>query len=467
MGWNPSVGQIMTSNQRKISQIDRTLELENEKREALLTSAMLALLGIDEFRETRKQKLEVKKAGKNLGFYYDKKSNSFYKTGSTGTPLKIDFDRMVQLNESSKLSGDSLGSIIYGSKDGIVDFSKESNWHMNYEDQKTLIERQAKGNKWDIIDFNRYESASAILDKFDWKDKSSDFLDQVNLAGSDALEQINEHFGQSYGNINEYFADIQTQVDEGVDIKDLRKFGEYNKEGQKDTQLAIIGGKLSHVTTDEAKQIALDPSYADYMWELVGKKAPEINKTTGLPQYGLLGTVGGAVSAIPGWGTAIGGGMLAIDAIRGGQKAAAAAEAKIDQIDVSLGHLTSASANMSADKTEQMEDIYEAQDRAVDDITLQTGTALGEINKSVETAQKSTKGLKVGDIDVQRLEALEDTSFAATRKREEVALVTEQQATGLANKFDTQISDIAMNMEDLQFQQSELRKQDELLEQLW
>lgn len=61
---------------------------------------------------------------------------------------------------------------------------------------------------------------------------------------------------------------------------------------------------------------------------------------------------------------------------------------------------------------------------------------------------------------------MKDIAQSTDRQSDALNKATEKQVTTLADQYDQQISDIAMNVDDLKFQQAELRKQDSMWENL-
>tara|TARA_R100000700_G_scaffold2083_1_gene4634 strand:- start:2893 stop:4296 length:1404 start_codon:yes stop_codon:yes gene_type:complete len=460
MSFQPSTQQIMSSLNRRLNLIDDELERENEQRQALFTNALIAVDSLDTAIKERKEFRNIKNKTDMLGFHYDKRSNSFYKTSNDGTPLKISYSDMQIMNESSLQSGDSLKQIIHGTDiDGNVDYSNDASHQMTYNDIMKHIEQV---NKKDGFWNKKHEHSSDVLNKLYGKDfekvrmsyNPDKKLDQINLSKDGGLQKINEKLGKNYGNLEEYFADIQSQIDSGEEI-DLASLGEFDKWGKrKDTQLAVIGGKLSHVTKGEAMLIALHPEYADMMWEMVGKKVPEINKTTGLPQYGILGSLGSM--APPPLNIA----MMGADAIIGGAKAAEAAREKMGQIKDSITQLGKGLIKMGDNKVEETQDVIAQGHTAVEDLAMQTSTSLEAGLDNLAQVEKRSGGLNVGGIETKKENLKLDTAEAADRQKTAIMGATEKQVDTLADNYDTQMSDVQMNIEDLHAQHDALSKQD-------
>ena len=471
MSYNPSTQQILASLNRRLNSIDRSLEFEDDKRENMMTLALVAVNGIGEHIEKKAAARKVKDAAKNIGFNYDKKSDSFYKSSSKGVPLKIDFEKMSMMYDSAVMSGDPLGGIIFGKDiDGKIDYSKEDAHHMSFDELQKHMDIVNKKDKW-WMRTSKYERSEEILDYGGCGDKSAKYIDQINLAGTDALKQINDTLGTTYGNMQEYYDEIQANIDQNVKSGiapgegiDLAKLGQYDEgTGNKDTQLAIIGGKLSHVTRDEALMIAMNPAYADYMWEQAGRKPISHNDTTGLPQYGALGTAGSAVmSAFPVAGAL----MMGADMFIGANKAAEAATRKIKQIDESIGLLADQTQEAGKNKVNEAMDVYEQGETALEDLQMQSTTSAEQANAQLAEANRKTGGLNVGSIESKRENVMKDIAQSTDRQSDALNKATEKQVTTLADQYDQQISDIAMNVDDLKFQQAELRKQDSMWENL-
>ena len=274
------------------------------------------------------------------------------------------------------------------------------------------------------------------------------------------LEDYQKEYGEDFGSVQDFYGRLQTDPQMETGLSDPRYFGRYG-----DTEIAKVGGEWRHVNPTEYKKLIMDPSFEQTLID----SPYTINTVTGLKEH----WIGAAISAI---GTGIGwlnqnasGLGLATSALGYVSNAASTAQAnkrKIGNIDDTIQALSDKTTELQSDKAESVTDLIDAKNEQLQSLSVSTESALESLSASAQKAERMGKGLKTAAGENLVTEGKETISASVTQTRDQLLRETEEQEKAVVDKLDTQISDVAANVEQLVFEKGELQREDNFWEAL-